>query len=34
MHLLTIPPGERAKAHMHETHETAIYALSGDTHCW
>ena len=34
MHLLTIPPGKRAKAHVHENHETAIYALSGETHCW
>ena len=31
MHLLTIPPGGRAKAHMHENHETAIYGLSGET---
>jgi len=30
MHLLTIPPGGRAKAHMHENHETAIYVLSGE----
>ena len=30
MHLLTIPPGGRAKAHMHENHETAIYCLSGE----
>ncbi|MDH3264718.1 MAG: cupin domain-containing protein [Paracoccaceae bacterium] len=29
MHLLTIPPGARAKAHKHATHETAIYALEG-----
>lgn len=29
MHLLTIPPGGRAKAHLHESHETAIYMLSG-----
>lgn len=29
MHLLTIPPGGRAKAHLHASHETAIYALSG-----
>ena len=29
MHLLTIPPGGRAKAHKHDTHETAIYVLSG-----
>jgi uncharacterized RmlC-like cupin family protein len=31
MHLLTIPPGGRAKAHMHEHHETAICGLSGET---
>jgi len=30
MHLLTIPPGGRAKAHLHESHETAIYILSGE----
>jgi uncharacterized RmlC-like cupin family protein len=29
MQLLTIPPGGRAKAHKHEGHETAIYAVSG-----
>ncbi|UIJ72843.1 cupin domain-containing protein [Aurantimonas sp. HBX-1] len=29
MHLLTIPPGGRAKAHLHESHETAIYVISG-----
>ena len=29
MHLLTIPPGGRAQAHLHEHHETAIYVLSG-----
>ena len=31
MHLLTIPPGGRAKAHKHATHETAIYMLEGMT---
>ena len=31
MHLLTIPPGGRAKAHKHVTHETAIYMLEGVT---
>ncbi|PTE19983.1 cupin [Cereibacter changlensis JA139] len=31
MHLLTIPPGGRAKAHKHSTHETAIYMLEGET---
>lgn len=30
MHLVTIPPGSRAKAHMHENHETAIYCLAGE----
>ncbi|MGF6176520.1 cupin domain-containing protein [Ensifer sp. 4252] len=34
MHLLTIPPGARAKAHLHEGHETAIYVLSGEAHTW
>ena len=34
MHLLTIPPGGRAKAHKHESHETAIYMLSGEAHTW
>ncbi|MFT4716523.1 MAG: putative RmlC-like cupin family protein [Paracoccaceae bacterium] len=29
MHLLTIPPAGRAKAHKHATHETAIYVLEG-----
>ena len=27
--LLTIPPGGRARAHKHATHETAIFMLSG-----
>jgi len=30
MQLLTVPPGGRAKAHKHKTHETAIYVLSGE----
>ena len=34
MHLLTIPPGGRAKAHKHEHHETAIYVLSGEGTMW
>ncbi len=29
MHLLTIPPDGRAKAHKHDSHETAIYVISG-----
>jgi uncharacterized RmlC-like cupin family protein len=34
MHLLTIPPGARAKAHLHENHETAIHVLSGHGEMW
>jgi len=34
MQLVTIPPGARAKAHKHARHETAIYALSGESHVW
>ncbi|SON55011.1 3-hydroxyanthranilate 3,4-dioxygenase [Hartmannibacter diazotrophicus] len=34
MHLLEIPPGGRARAHMHESHETAIYMLAGEAHTW
>lgn len=34
MHLLTIPPGGRAKAHKHEHHETAIYVINGEAHTW
>ncbi|MBO0905525.1 cupin domain-containing protein [Jiella sonneratiae] len=34
MHLLTIPPGGRAKAHLHESHETAIYVISGVSGTW
>lgn len=30
MHIVTIPPGARAKAHLHESHETALYVLSGE----
>lgn len=31
MHLLTIPPAGRARAHKHATHETAIYIVAGDS---
>jgi len=34
MQMLTMPPGARAKAHKHATHETAIYAVSGVSHVW
>ncbi len=29
LHLVTIPPAQRARAHRHEGHETAIYVVSG-----
>ncbi|MGR3805462.1 cupin domain-containing protein [Marinibacterium profundimaris] len=29
MHILRIPPGGRARAHLHESHETAIYVMEG-----
>ena len=28
--LVTLPPGERTKAHIHERHESAFYLLSGE----
>ncbi|WP_216851181.1 cupin domain-containing protein [Acidisphaera sp. L21] len=34
LQLVTIPPAARAKAHLHEAHETAIYALTGVSHVW
>jgi uncharacterized RmlC-like cupin family protein len=34
MQMLTIPPGGRAKAHKHASHETAIYMLSGVSAMW
>jgi uncharacterized RmlC-like cupin family protein len=34
MHMLTIPPKGRAKAHLHESHETAIYVISGTGEMW
>jgi uncharacterized RmlC-like cupin family protein len=34
MHTVTIPPGGRANAHLHEAHETAIYVLSGEAEMW
>jgi uncharacterized RmlC-like cupin family protein len=34
MQLVTIPPGGRARAHKHATHETAIYALTGTSGVW
>jgi uncharacterized RmlC-like cupin family protein len=34
VHLLRFEPGERARAHLHEGHETAIYVLRGTATMW
>ena len=34
MHVIAIPPGGRARAHLHEDHESAIYMVQGDVVCW
>jgi uncharacterized RmlC-like cupin family protein len=34
MQIVTIPPLGRAKAHKHASHETAIYALRGESGVW
>lgn len=34
MQIVTIPPGGRARAHKHVSHETTIYALSGMSAMW
>jgi uncharacterized RmlC-like cupin family protein len=34
LQMVTMPPGARAKAHKHETHETALYVLSGKAGMW
>ncbi len=34
LHLSIIPPGGRAKAHLHAHHETAIYVLEREVDTW
>jgi len=34
MHVIAIPPGGRARAHLHEGHESAVYMLQGAVVCW
>jgi uncharacterized RmlC-like cupin family protein len=34
LHVIQIPPGGRALAHLHRDHESAIYVLEGDAICW
>ena len=34
LHTLVIPPGGRARAHLHAQHESAIYMVSGESEMW
>jgi len=34
LHLVTIPPGARARPHLHENHESAVYVVSGEAGMW
>ena len=34
MHLVRIPPRGRAKPHLHENHESAVYVVSGEAGMW
>jgi uncharacterized RmlC-like cupin family protein len=34
LHTLVIPPGGRARAHLHAHHESAIYMVSGKSEVW
>lgn len=34
LHLVMIPPGARGMPHYHAEHESAIYAVSGETEVW
>jgi uncharacterized RmlC-like cupin family protein len=34
LQIVTIPPGAKAKAHMHTDHESAIYILIGKSGMW
>jgi uncharacterized RmlC-like cupin family protein len=32
--VVTVAPGERTRAHVHECHETALYVISGEIEIW
>jgi uncharacterized RmlC-like cupin family protein len=32
--VVTLPPGARTRAHVHERHETALYLLDGELELW
>ena len=34
LHLISFPPGARARPHLHRDHETALYSLTGTVGMW
>lgn len=34
LHVVEFPPGGRARAHLHEDHESAVYIVQGEVICW
>jgi uncharacterized RmlC-like cupin family protein len=34
LHMVTIPPKGRVKAHLHADHESAVYVISGEAGMW
>ncbi len=34
LHVIAIPPGGRAKPHLHERHESSVYVVSGKAGMW
>ena len=34
LHVIVIPAGAQARAHLHEDHESAIYMAEGEVLCW
>lgn len=34
LHAVTIPPRSRARPHLHESHESAVYVISGEAGMW
>ena len=34
MHMVNIPPLARARPHLHESHESAVYVVSGEAGMW
>ena len=34
LHVITIPPGGRARPHLHEHHESSVYVVSGRAGMW